>query len=356
VFRYRDGESNRKEQIGTVEQFPTKSQALKASELIRANVNRETRTPRTVAELVAHYTANELPNKTPYTREVYEDYISRWITPVWGTFTLSNVRTVAVESWLRTLSLANGSRAKIRNIMSALYSHAQRWEFFDRNPITLVRQSAKRKEVPDVLTADELKALLLELAGVYRVMVFVAVVTGLRVSELLGLRWHDCDFANGEIRLSRGIVRQRETTMKTEASRKPIPMDAGLADVLVGWRAVCPYNQDGDYIFASPDMSGQQPYWPNSAMESHIRPAAIRAGISKRIGWHLFRHTFGTLVNSEGADVATTQALMRHANVSVTMDHYVQAITSAKRQAQRGIVSRLFPFVPTPVPKQVGSC
>ena len=99
---------------------------------------------------------------------------------------------------------------------------------------------------------DELKTLLAELTGVYRVMVFVVAVTGLRVSELLGLRWQDCDFAAGEIRLSRGIVRQRETLMKTEASRKPVPLDVGLSDVLVGWRAQCAYNQPSDYLFAQP--------------------------------------------------------------------------------------------------------
>ena len=82
-------------------------------------------------------------------------------------------------------------------------------------------------------------------------------------------------------------------------------------------------------------------------MERHIRPAAIRVGIGKRIGWHTFRHTFGTLVKSQGADVATIQALMRHANVSVTMDRYVQAITPAKRAAQRGIVGLLDPCGPT---------
>ena len=82
-------------------------------------------------------------------------------------------------------------------------------------------------------------------------------------------------------------------------------------------------------------------------MEKHIRPAAIRAGVGKRIGWHVFRHSFGTLVKSQGADVATTQALMRHANVSVTMDQYVQAITSAKEQAQREIVGLLDPCGPT---------
>ena len=213
-----------------------------------------------------------------------------------------------------------------------------RWEFFDRNPITLVRQSAKRTRVPEVLTVEEIGKLLGELSDPRLTAVYLALTTGLRVSELLGLKWFDFDFAAGEIRLSRGIVRQHIGEMKTEASRKPVPMDAGLADVLTHWRGMAPYSQAADYIFASPDKHGQQPYWPNAAMEDHIRPAAQRAGISKRVGWHTMRHTFGTLVNSEGADVATTQALMRHANASITMDRYVQAVTPAKRNAHSRIV------------------
>ncbi|HTZ96732.1 MAG TPA: tyrosine-type recombinase/integrase [Terriglobales bacterium] len=72
-------------------------------------------------------------------------------------------------------------------------------------------------------------------------------------------------------------------------------------------------------------------------MEKQIRPAAERAGIAKHIGWHTLRHTFGTLVKSLGADVATTQALLRHANASITMDRYVQAVTPAKRNAQSAV-------------------
>src|SRR5258705_10707315 len=82
-------------------------------------------------------------------------------------------------------------------------------------------------------------------------------------------------------------------------------------------------------------------------MADHIRPAAVRARITKRLGWHTLRHTFGTLIKSQGADVATTQALLRHANVSVTMDRYVQAVTPAKREAQSRIVASIpFPNVP----------
>ena len=93
-------------------------------------------------------------------------------------------------------------------------------------------------------------------------------------------------------------------------------------------------------------MHGKQPIWPNSAMEDHIRPAAKRAGITKRIGWHTLRHTFGTLLKANGEDVATVQALMRHANVSVTMNTYVQAVTSAKRKAQRGIIKQIREVAP----------
>jgi integrase len=350
VFRYRDGQSNRKEIIGTVEQFTTRKAAMKSCESLRANINKETRSPRTVAELVAHYTANELPKKSPYTAEVYAGYLKTWIKPKWEGLLLSDVRTVAVETWLGTLPLADGTKAKLRNLMHAIYNHAMRWEFFDRNPITLVRQSAKRTRVPDVLTVEEIGKLLGELVDPWRTAVYVAVTTGLRVSELLALKWSDMEFSVGEIHLSRGIVRQYIGKMKTEASRKPVPLDAGLADVLLNWRGRCPYNQDADYLFASPDKDGSQPYWPTAGMEDHIRPAAIRAGIGKRLGWHTLRHTYGTLVKSQGADVATTQALMRHANVSVTMNTYVQAVTPAKREAQNRVVNSIpFPSVPTPL-------
>jgi integrase len=347
VFRWRDGTVNRKEQVGTVEKYPTKSAARKASETLRATINKEARSPRTMAELVAHYTEKELPTKTPYTAEVYTGYLNTWIIPTWAEHSLSDVKAVVVEAWLKTLKLAPGTKAKLRNLMHAMYNHAMRWEFFDRNPITLVRQSAKRTRVPDVLTVEEIGKLLGELTNPWRTAVYVAVTTGLRVSELLALKWADVDFTSGEIHLSRGIVRQHIGEMKTEASRKPVPLDGGLADVLTRWRAVCPYNQGTDYIFGSPDMDGSQPYWPTAGMEDHVRPAAKRAGIAKRVGWHTLRHTFGTLVKSQGADVATTQALMRHANASITMDRYVQAVTLAKREAQSRIVKSIpFPNVP----------
>jgi integrase len=93
--------------------------------------------------------------------------------------------------------------------MSTLFNHAMRYEWTDRNPMRLARQSAKRLRTPDVLTAEEIGKLLVKLDGVYHVMTFLAAVTGLRVSELLALKWEDMDCEVGEINLTRAIVCQR---------------------------------------------------------------------------------------------------------------------------------------------------
>jgi integrase len=337
----------RKEIIGTVEEHPTKASARKACEFRRSTINRETRTPRTIAELVTHYREKEMTetsNKSFSTRTAYEMYLKNWIVPKWGEFSLSDVWTVAVEDWLRTLTLANGSKAKIRNLMSALFHHAMRYEWADRNPIRLVRQSAKRERTPDVLTAGEIKELLSKLDGPYYVMAFLAAVTGLRVSELLALKWEDVDFVAAEIRLTRSIVCQHVGPLKTAASQKPVPMDAGLSALLLDWRGRCPYNQDSDYVFASAEKHGTQPLWPSSAMSKHIRPAAKLAGITKHVRWHVFRHSFATLLKGNGEDVKTVQESLRHADSKVTLDVYTQGLMPLKRAAQRKVIEAVGPI------------
>jgi len=219
-----------------------------------------------------------------------------------------------------------------------------RYEWADRNPIRLVRQSAKRQSTPDVLTIEEIRALLAELDGPYYVMTFLGVVTGLRVSELLALKWEDVDFAAGEIKLTRAIVCQHVGSLKTEASQKPVPMDAGLSALLLDWRGRCPYNQDVDYVFASPEKHGEQPLWPSSAMSKHIRPAAKRAGIQKHVRWHVFRHSFATLLKGNGEDVKTVQESLRHADSKVTLDTYTQGLMPVKRAAQRKVIEALGPI------------
>jgi integrase len=133
--------------------------------------------------------------------------------------------------------------------------------------------------------------------------------TGLRVSELLALRWRDVGFDSLELNVTRSIWHQIVGDCKAEASAKPVPLDSYMADDLRRWRRQSAYSTDDDYIFASETMKGKQPYWPDNLMKRHILPVARANGISKRIGWHTFRHSFGTLLKANGEDVKTVQEL-----------------------------------------------
>jgi integrase len=108
---------------------------------------------------------------------------------------------------------------------------------------------------------------------------------------------------------------------KTEASAKPVPMDSYMAEDLLRWRRQSDFASDDDYVFASETMKGKLPYWPDNLMKRHIRPVAKANGIDKNIGWHTFRHSFGTLLKANGEDVKTVQELLRHANSRITFEH-----------------------------------
>jgi len=243
--------------------------------------------------------------KTFATIRTNEGYLDRWILPRWSSYRLKDVKAVIVEQWLRSLPLANGSKAKIRNLMHTIFNHAVRWEWHDRNPITQVRQSSKRQMVPVVLTIEQLISLPEHLKEPRKTAVLLDILTGLRVSELLALKWSDVDFENLELHVTRSIALQRVGPCKTEASQKPVPLDSELAEVLLMWRRRSPYPMDDDWVFASPASRGELPYWSFSLLRVYIRPALKATEIAGKVGWHTFRRSYATILKSHGEDVKT---------------------------------------------------
>jgi integrase len=325
--------------IGTVSEFRTEWDALNHIQTMRANINREVAPTAlmTFGGLVNHYRQTELlaENKTDKTRTTYLVYLRKWILPKWEREYLHNIKPIVVEQWLRSLDqLSNGSKSKIRNIMSGVFSHAIRYEMADRNPISAVRQSGKREKVPVILEIEELHRLFEELSLRERAMIICDALTGMRRSELTGLQWHDLDFIGLRINIVRSVVDQAIGNCKTEASRKPVVIDEHIAQALIGWRQESTYTAPTDWVWASMQMAGKQPLWLSTIMRYHIQPAARRAGITKEIGWHTFRHTFSTLIKSLGVDAKVVQELLRHASFGTTMNGYTQALELPKRQAQ----------------------
>jgi integrase len=265
-------------------------------------------------------------------------YLRKWVLPKWGPVYTQNIKPIAVEQWLHSLDgLSNGSKSKIRNIMSGIFSHAIRYELAERNPITAVRQSGKREKVPVILEVAELHRLFDELALRERAMIICDALTGMRRSELMGLKWQDLDFIEFRINIVRSVVDQVIGNCKTETSRKPVVIDEHIARALISWRQESTYTAPLDWVWASPHKAGNQPLWLATIMRYYIQPAARRVGINKTIGWHTFRHTFSTLIKSLGVDAKVVQELLRHASFKTTMDDYTQALEPPKRQAQEAL-------------------
>ena len=377
LFRWRerctDGTwRERNKVIGTVEEYPAKSKKLhEAVTKLRVNINTDGPTELTsitMAKAVEHYSIHELADcgaegKAYSTRSRKTQLLSRWVVPHWGKVELRAVKTVAVEQWLKTLvttkfgkpkPLAGGTREKIRDALSSIFNHAIRWEFTDRNPITGptkrsgVRVSAKRERTPDILEIQEMQLLLSALGVRERAMLFLDMPSGLRRGELAGLKWEDFDFKKLHVSVTRSLVDQHVGPVKTETSRKLMPIDEFVARELLAWHDVTPYKKPSNYVWATDAnragaKRGKQPVWLSTVMRDYIQPMARKLGIQKKVSWHTFRHTFSSILKGNGEDVKVVQELLRHSTSRMTLDTYTQALGPDKRAAQSKVVGMIRP-------------
>jgi integrase len=169
-------------------------------------------------------------------------------------------------------------------------------------------------------------------------MVLLAGCTGLRISEVLGLRWHAVDFERLVMVVKEGYARSQVTKLKSEYSEDELPLDPDVATILLEWKRLCP-ESTGDWVFPSPRTT--KPYDSSSLRQKMLKPAARRAKIPGSIGWHTLRHSYRAWLDDSGAPLGVQQKLMRHANISTTMNVYGGAFMEAKRKANTSVVQRV---------------
>jgi integrase len=155
-----------------------------------------------------------------------------------------------------------------------------------------------------------------------------AAFTGLRRSELRGLRWED--FRDGQLFVTRTVwnTSEREKT-KTADSKAPVPVLSALADLLETYRERFP--GDG-YIFAGP-KAGRPLNLANLARRV-IVPTLNEAGVKSWTGWHGFRRGLATNLYELGVDEKTIQAILRHADVKTTRKRTTSRRTSRLKRLQ----------------------
>jgi integrase len=334
--------------LGPVSRFPREKDAW-------AEVERRHLTPNdgqngigrvTFAELVANYRQKSFNKLRSTTQAVTAHILDDYLLPGWGNSFALEITPDNIEEWLGALVLADPTREKILRVMNVVYRRGQKSRLLpmtaEGNPVAFVTQSAKSNYKAIIVTPEQAFRIMMELEDPYRTLVFLVAVTGLRISEALGLKWGDLDYERRMIHLRRvwvgkNIVEQ----LKTEGSAAPVPLGDLLADALRGWNQNSPYTKSDDWVFPSLKLKGKTPLSASIMAADKIRPAALKVGIrlepGHRFGFHNFRHSLATFLVNRGKDVKTIQGLLRHAKASTTLDLYSQAIDESKLAAQEDL-------------------
>lgn len=143
----------RKQILGTLKDLPSQADAFRVVETFSLSIHRNAvehaGPPPTLRRLIEHYRLMELPmdnheGKRRSTKMGYISNLENHIVPRWGDSHPGRVTAVEVEEWLKALSLAPASRAKVRNVLSAIFRHGMRWGCLDKNPIATVRVISRR--------------------------------------------------------------------------------------------------------------------------------------------------------------------------------------------------------------------
>ena len=218
-----------------------------------------------------------------------------------------------------------------------------------KNPVEGLRlppSKTGRKAKPYV-TPEQFSALLELIAEPYATMVYVAVFTGLRASELIGLKW--CNIHEDSISIEQRCCRGDWGAPKSQASNATIPVRKEVIErihrlkiltvTVKAGNAVRRYaavKSDGpdELVFQSP-ITGTA-MRDNNVLVRHIKPAARKLGIGW-VNWQVLRRSFATWLKIAGADVKDAQALMRHSRASTTLDIYQQFVP----ESQRKVVEKL---------------
>lgn len=204
-------------------------------------------------------------------------------------------------------------------------------------PTNLSRRKAKPKK--DILSAEEVAQLLDHAKqdaerGIFYAFPFL---TGVRVSEQLGLLWEDVDLDAGLIRICR--IQEHDGSLtdqtKTEAGVREIPICATLGSMLLQWRLTCPrLNGELHRVFPGPGVpqawpkpriGGGVPVLYSNFLKRYWRPAFAKAGV-RYVTHHSARHSFVSTLQAQGVEVGLVAKLAGHANPAVTLGHYTQAV------------------------------
>jgi len=287
------------------------------------------------------------------TRGVLDNYL----VPAFGRCCLRELTPLTLQTYFSKLTmstkgqaLSHESRDKIRDVLSSALRFAVQHDLLVRNPAEALRippDRRGRKRNKPYLTPQQFDTLVELIPEPYASMAYVAIYTGLRVSELAGLRWNDV--GKDCITIDERFCRGDWGAPKSEASNATIGVNGcvidrihrlkGLTVEVRAGRAIRKYkvvesDEPDDLVFQGVRCGG--PLRDNNILMRFIKPAARTLGLPW-VNWRSLRTSHATWLKMAGADVKDAQAQMRHSRSSTTLDIYQQFVP----ESQQRVVAKL---------------
>jgi integrase len=290
-----------------------------------------------------------LPLMAKSTQDRYKGVIKNYLRPAFGKLCLRELTTLTIQRYFSEMAaspIAHESRDKVRDVLSSVLGSAVQYGLLVRNPAEGIRLPAERRgrnRAKPFLTPAHFDRLIAHIPEPYATMVYVAIYTGLRVSELAGLRWND--LGENSITIDERFCRGDWGAPKSDASNATIGVNRCVIErihrlktitvsVKAG-RAVRKYravksDSPNDLVFQS--VKDGKPIRDNNILTRFIKPAARALGLPW-VNWRSLRTSHATWLKMAGADVKDAQAQMRHSRASTTLDIYQQFVPESQQRA-----------------------
>jgi integrase len=297
------------------------------------------------------------------TREQYESHLRIHIAPFIGAVKLSQINIPTVRRFEDRLAEGNRSPAMIRKVrasLGAILAEAQERGLVAQNVVrslrngrrgTEQRQRGKLKVGVDIPSPDEIRALIGELKDRRRPLLLTAIFSGLRFSELLGLRWQDIDLKGGALHVRQRADRYRVLgPPKSRAGERTVPLPPLLVNTLKEWKLACP---NGEHDLAFPNVDGGFDH-RSSILRRSYHPALRAAGLRnadgklKYGGLHALRHFYASWCINRKADgglelpLKVVQARLGHASIQITADRYGHLFPSSDDGSELAAAEKAF--------------
>lgn len=280
----------------------------------------------------------------PRTLDAYEGALHRYILPVFSHRPVRGLTADDLVDWHRGMRKRGLARATVRVAWTPLrliLDYGVRHHGLSANPADRLLSHEIPKPGPSrqrFLNRDEIARVLDAAVDPYRPAIAIGVLAGLRVSEILGLRWKDIDVGAGVIRVRGQVGRDGEhRALKTPAGRRDVVLIAGLGRLLRRFRLASIHSSADDLVFAT--TNGRSIGDRNLAQRG-LEKACRRARL-QGVSFHALRHTFASILIAQGHDPVFVSRQLGHANPAITLRVYAHLFDaarhadSARQQLQR---------------------